>query len=318
MPRIRNLPASRAGSVAVATPGTPSYELCGPPAAPVIVVLGGISAGRHVTATTHDSNPGWWQGVVRRGGALDPTRHRILGLDWLVNADGPTTTEDQANGLLRVLDHLGIATVHALVGASYGGMVALAFAAAHPTRVGRLVLLSAAHRPHPMATAQRVLQRRIVQLGLLAGVPSAGVALARALGLTTYRSQGEFAERFATAPRWIDDAPRWEVEDYLDHGARGFAQHFDPRRYLALSESLDLHAVEPAAVTTPTTLFGVAEDQLVPLWQLQQLRDGLGGPVELVEASSRVGHDAFLTEHALVDGLLRRVVEAEVGDAPGN
>ncbi len=39
-------------------------------------------------------------------------------------------TYDQAEVLLRLLDHLGIPALHAIVGASYGGMVALAFARA--------------------------------------------------------------------------------------------------------------------------------------------------------------------------------------------
>jgi homoserine O-acetyltransferase len=252
--------------------------------------------------------------MVGRGAAIDTTRHRVLGFDWLAAATGPTTTADQAAGLARVLDHLQVPAVRAIVGASYGGMVALAFAAAYRERVGRLGILSAAHRSHPMATAQRVLQRRIVQLGLLAGVPATGVALARGLGITTYRSQGEFAERFATTPRWVAQAPRFEVEDYLEHGGRTFAAHFDPHRYLALSESLDLHCIDPTEITTPTAVFGVAEDQLVPLWQLRELRDQLAGPVTLLEVSSRFGHDAFLTEHRLVAEFLRGALESEVAN----
>ena len=43
-------------------------------------------------------------------------------------------------------------------------MVALAFGERYPDRVARLIVISAADRAHPMATAWRVVQRRIVQV----------------------------------------------------------------------------------------------------------------------------------------------------------
>jgi pimeloyl-ACP methyl ester carboxylesterase len=52
----------------------------------------------------------------------------------------PTSTEDQADDAIGLLDHLGVDQAH-LVTHSYGGMIALALAAAHPTRVRSLALL---------------------------------------------------------------------------------------------------------------------------------------------------------------------------------
>ena len=53
---------------------------------------------------------------------------------------GPTSTEDQARDAFGLLDHLSIPRAH-VVGHSYGGMIALAFAAAAPTRLRTLALL---------------------------------------------------------------------------------------------------------------------------------------------------------------------------------
>ena len=53
---------------------------------------------------------------------------------------GPSSTENQADDAVGLLDHLGIDRAH-LVGHSYGAMIALSLAAAHPTRVRSLALL---------------------------------------------------------------------------------------------------------------------------------------------------------------------------------
>lgn len=291
---------------------SPSWELSGSPGDPVVAVLGGISATRHVTATASQPTDGWWQLLVGPAAAIDTRHFRVLGIDWAVPESGRVSTADQAERLIGVLDHLGIARLDAIVGASYGGMVALALAAAHPERVGRLVLISAAHEPHPMATAHRVIQRRIIRLGLAAGLPSEGVALARALGLTTYRTLTEFAARFDSAPEGDAEPAVFPVERYLDHGGRKFARDWSPERYLALSESIDRHQVDPARIHTPVALLGVQEDTLVPCWQLRELRDRLSGPAHLEEISSIYGHDAFLKEVDAVGSFLSRALGREV------
>jgi homoserine O-acetyltransferase len=125
--------------------------------------------------------------------------------------------------------------------------------------------------------------------------------------MTTYRTAEEFAARFDPAPEWTPSGPRFPVEDYLDAVAERFAAAIAPERFLALSESIDLHRVDPAAVRTPATLVGVDSDSLVPLWQLRELRNRLGGPARLHEFGSRYGHDAFLKE---VDAVSRIVAEA--------
>ncbi|MDA0311442.1 MAG: hypothetical protein O2992_04935 [Gemmatimonadetes bacterium] len=59
------------------------YEVHGPAYGPAVVVLGGISASRHLAPTAGDPSPGWWPGVVGAVLALDPTRQRLIGIDFL-------------------------------------------------------------------------------------------------------------------------------------------------------------------------------------------------------------------------------------------
>lgn len=72
--------------------------------------------------------------------AFQMIRYHRRGFAGSSRPPGPTSTEDQAGDAVGLLDHLGIDRAH-LVGHSYGGMIALSLAAAHPTRVRSLALL---------------------------------------------------------------------------------------------------------------------------------------------------------------------------------
>ena len=289
-----------------------AYEAQGPPGAPATVVIGGISAGRHLAPTASDPSPGWWPGVVGEGAALDPRRQRLVGIDYLGgNSENgllrPVTSHDQARAIAAVLDELGIGAA-AIAGASYGGMVALAFAELFPTRVARLAILCAAHRTHPIATAVRSVQRSAAELGVATGHADRGLALARALAMTTYRSAREFEERFESGPLSVGapgQSPScFPVEEYLNARGADFVRRFDTERFLALSESIDLHAIAPASLPPQTLLVSFDTDVLVPPWLVDELATRSGNCPRHVTVPSIFGHDAFLKEVDAVATLL--------------
>ena len=283
---------------------TVDFEIVGPESAPVILALGGISADRHVCG-------GWWNRIAGAGRALDTDAHRVLGIDFLDGGNGAdgrpervVTTHDQADAIAAVLDATGIERLHAIVGASYGGMVALAFAEGFPDRLERLVVIGAAHEAHPMTTARRSIQRRIVELGLETGRPREALAIARELAMTTYRSDAEFERRFVSR----DIAG---IDSYLRHHGDKFARRFAPGRFLALSLSSDLHAVDPRHIRVPTTLVAAEHDAVVPRAQMEELARRLGAPSRLLDLPSIHGHDAFLTDTDALSNILRHAL---VGD----
>jgi len=313
-PRARQRPAlpPRATIPRRAAPALPSFEVTGPAGAPLVIALGGISASCHVVATPGDPSPGWWECVVGPGGAVDTRRWRVLGVDFLDGgraADGrparTVTTHDQADALAAVLDAIGETRAHAVIGASYGGMVALAFAERYPERLGRLIVLSAAHESHPMSTGLRTLQRRIVELGLDTGRAADALALARGVAMTTYRTAREFGERFAPAAGF-------EVERYLEHAGQRFAATYPPERFLALSLSADLHRVDPAAIRVPSVFVAAEGDTLVPESQIAELATRAGGPRRFVRLATRYGHDAFLTEPTQVGRILAAALRGHI------
>ena len=87
------------------------WQVLGAQEAPLLIVLGGISAHRQLAANAIDGSEGWWPQQVRRGGALDPFTHRLLSIDW-VGADGTLDAaidpDDQAQALAALLEHLQV------------------------------------------------------------------------------------------------------------------------------------------------------------------------------------------------------------------
>lgn len=293
------------------------YQWTGAPDAPTIIVQGGISADRHVVGSGQ-GKPGWWSELVGHGQAIDLAHCRVLSIDWLTPADFDNhpraiSSEDQADALAGLVDALGIGHVAAFIGSSYGAMTALAFAARHPNKLEKLVLLAGAHRAHPMATAQRAIQRQILRLGQASGQVNEALSLARQLAMTTYRGSEEFARRFDGTPDYREGRFHFPVEDYLEHAGRSFVQRFDLERFLALSESIDLHEVAPESVSVPATLIGFPSDRLVPLADLCELQRRLRGSATLEVVDSPYGHDAFLKETNKLAPLLRQAASCRSG-----
>ena len=278
--------------------GRVTYTDVGPADGEPVVVLGGVSARAPLD---------WWPGVVGEGHSLDPARKRLISIGYLTVPG--VDPRDQAHAVIAVLDHLGIGRA-SVVGASYGGMVALALAAVASARIDRLVVLAAAHRPHPLGTAWRTVQRRILALGRRAGDEAEAVALARMLAMTTFRTPEEFAARFGGPVELDGDGVRAPVDGYLAHHGAKYVQRFRAAEVSALLGSIDLHAVEPAHVTVPTHLIGFRRDALVPVPLLQELADALPTCLSFTILDSVHGHDGFLTDADRVDPLIRCALEA--------
>lgn len=289
------------------------YELHGPAGAPVVFVAGGISAHRHLAACGVFPENGWLNDLVGAGRALDPAHRRLLAFDF-VGADGrldaPIDTADQADAIAQLLSALKIARLQAFVGYSYGALVGLQFAIRHPARLEQLVAVSGAHRAHPYAAAWRALQRRAVTLGQLQCADAQGLSLARQFAMLSYRTPEEFGERFDAAPEIVNGRVRVAAEDYLDAAGAQYVARTPVTAYVRLSESIDLHRVEPADIRVPTLVVAVEGDRLVPLSDSVALVEGLGTLGQLRVLRSPYGHDAFLKETDRIDSILTSALRA--------
>jgi homoserine dehydrogenase len=291
--------------------------------APVVVVIGGITASPFPFGDEATKTEAWWPSLGAPD-LIDTTAHTVLSLAWPGNG---STWKGLDDGPLPPLSALGLADLIAAwlggigcsspvtyIGASLGGLVGVALAVRHPDRVARLITISAGLRPDGWGTATRHLQRELVRDGLRTGDVVTGMVRARQLGMLTYRGRDELDTRFGVLGPELAQPP---VAAYLEHHGQRFAARFPVQTFLLLSEAIDrcrfgsdtanLRA-ELARVTADVLVVGVPGDLLFPFalqHELYRELQAAGASASLWKLDSEYGHDAFLADQDKLAALLR-------------
>ncbi|UCC14145.1 MAG: homoserine O-acetyltransferase [Gammaproteobacteria bacterium] len=308
-----------------------------------VLLFTGLSPSAHASSSAEDPSPGWWEEMVGLGRAIDTRRFFVVCVNSLGSCFGSTgpasldprterpyrldfpvlSIEDIAAASYEVVKALGILRLHSVVGASMGGMTALAFCTLYPKAADGLVTISSAARAEPFAIALRSLQREMIRSDPawnggnydLASPPVLGMRLARKLGMISYRSAEEWQRRFGRERIAAEHDPGdtfgadFEVEAYLEAHANKFIGRFDPNCYLYLSRAMDLFDVGEHSGCVATELgkstvqralvIGAESDFLFPIHQQEELAECLEHPereVEFVALPSIQGHDSFLVD----------------------
>jgi homoserine O-acetyltransferase len=313
-----------------------------------ILLFTGLSPSAHAASSREDPSTGWWEKMVGPGKAIDTDRHFVVCVNSLgscFGSSGPASidpatglayrldfpdlsVEDIARGGYEVVRSLGIPQLSAVIGASLGGMVVLAFATQFPGVARRVVSISGSPAAMPFAIALRSLQRDAIltdpdwQDGQYAGDtrPVTGMRLARKLGTITYRSAAEWKHRFGRRPasdRRYEALPpgrahfpaEFAVQDYLNAQADKFVSVFDPNCYLYLSRAMDrfdlsahggtITGALQRAAAERALVIGVESDILFTIKEQNAIADAFeaaGTATEFVPLASLEGHDAFLVD----------------------
>jgi homoserine O-acetyltransferase len=289
----------------------------------------------HALTGTADAAGDWWAPLIGPGRALDTDRVGVLCANLLGGRYGSTgpmsrdprtgrpygatfpsiSTRDQARAQWRLLDALGIERIALATGGSLGGMVALEVALARPGSVDHVAPIAA-----PAATGAMAVAWNHLQLTLLERLGLDGLALARQLAMTTYRSETDFDSRFG---REVGDDGRPSIVGYLDYQGRKLVERFDVATYRILVGAMDGHDIGAdrggvaAALgslgTTGARLtgIGIEGDILFGPAQVRALVDhatAAGVPSAYREIRSTKGHDAFLVEWDQLGAILREAL----------
>ncbi|MBO6575116.1 MAG: homoserine O-acetyltransferase [Rhodothermales bacterium] len=287
-------------------------------------------------ALTGDTDAaGWWSTLVGPGRLLDTDRLFVVCLNTLgspygsaspltVNphtgqAYGPefpdVTIRDTVRAHRLVLAGLGVREVAFVIGGSMGGMLALEWAF-HRHLVRSVAVVAAGGRHSPWSIAWGEAQRQAIfndpdwREGHYAPErpPERGLAVARMMAMVSYRSSGEFEQRFGRSRR----SEGFEVESYLHHHGRKLNGRFDANCYVALTRQMDSHDIgfgrggyEAAldSLPQPALVVGIRSDVLYPLHEQVELASLLpAGHLEVL--SSPYGHDSFLVDHEALTGAI--------------
>lgn len=308
-----------------------------------ILILTGLSPGAHAASSEADPSPGWWEPMIGSGDAIDTSEHFVICVNSLGSCKGSSgpasinpdtgrpwrldfpelTIEDIAAAAQRVVRHLGIEQLCAIVGPSMGGMTALAWLLQNPTGARHFLAMSSADRAEPFAIALRSLQREMIVTdpnwneGRYSDEcwPENGMRMARKLGMISYRSADEWRGRFGRREQNYFDKElfgmSFEVESYLEAAARKFIGAFDPCCYLYLSRAMDWFDATSGHPNLANALakvkldsayvMGVDTDILFPPHQQEGIADALAAnhvQTGLDILPSFHGHDAFLVDYS--------------------
>ena len=321
-----------------------------------ILICPALSGDAHVAGTNPDTGrPGWWDYHVGPGKAIDTGRFFVICASMLGGCGGttgptslrpetgkpygmsfpPVTIRDMVAVQIKLLDQLGIPRLFAVIGASMGGMQALALAVEHPERV-RVCIPIASCISH---TAMQIAFNEIGRRAILSDPdwnggnysegrrPVHGLAVARMVGHVTYLSELAMTHKFGRKRQKERDAngdetASFSVENYLYHQGQSFVKRFDPNSYLYLTKAIDqfdLFEKGPATevlgrVRARFLVISFMSDWLYPPAQSRELVRQLkraGIPVTYINLGTEYGHDSFLIENPAFAGVVGHFLENE-------
>lgn len=329
-------------------PVTVAYEIYGQLNAArdnAVLICHALSGDSHVASHDSTDDEGWWEIAVGPGKVIDTTRYFVICPNVLGGCRGTTgpislnpatgrrygadfpaiTTADMVEVQRRLVEHLGISQLLAVVGGSMGGQQVLTWAIRHPRMLKGAVALATSPRLTSQALAFDVVGRNAIlhdpnyqggqyyDSGVL---PASGLAIARMLGHITYLSREAMTEKFESDrlhPRDVatEFEKKFSVGSYLAYQGEKFVERFDANSYVKLSMAMDLFDLgrtrdQLARSLSPSQcrwlVVSYTTDWLFPPGQSQAIVEALlacGKSVSYCNVTSSCGHDAFLLANDL-------------------
>ncbi len=248
-----------------------------------ILVCHALTGSAHAGGTPGSNGnamPGWWDGLIGRGKALDTSRYFVICSNILGSCYGTTgpssidpqttapyrmafpavTVRDMVRAQHQLLKALGVEALTSVIGGSLGGMQVLEWAIMYPDFVRSVIPVATSAQHSAWCIAFDEAQRLAItsdpawQGGEYEDQPSAGLAIARMIAMISYRSRGSFESRFGRglqagdsrteSPRIFRHVPfSYQIESYLRYQGQKLVDRFDANSYLCLTRAMDLHDV---------------------------------------------------------------------------
>lgn len=321
-----------------------------------VYVAHALTGDSHVSGAAGDGHHtgGWWNAMVGPGRPIDTDRFFVVCANVIGGCQGSTgpssghpvdgkpwgsrfpylTLRDMVQAEIALADHLGIGSWKLITGPSMGGMRAIEWSIMAPERVRAIAPVGAT-----AATTAEQIAWSTIQLAAIRADPKfrggdyydaadddgphVGMGIARMVGHTTYRSEGELAERFGrrfqAGENPLGGGGRFAIQSYLEHHARKLARRFDANSYVILAQSIQSHDVGRgrggveaalAGVAIPALVVAVDSDRLYPVKNSELIDAHVSGSHGVKLVHSDVGHDGFLVESGQLNALMAAFVDS--------
>lgn len=337
-------------------PVTLAYETYGrlsPSGDNAVLVCHALTGDSHAAGIHEgqEAKTGWWEVMIGPGKGIDTDKYFVICSNVLggcMGSTGPSsvnpatgrpygldfpvlTIADMVRAQKRLVDHLGVKRLHAVIGGSMGGMQVLEWAARYPEAVGAAIPLATAARH----TALHIAFNEVARQAIVSdpdwnggayydrGIPAHGLAVARMIGHITYLSDDAMRHKFG---RGLQDRadfsfsfePDFQVESYLHYQARKFVERFDANSFLYITRAADYFdlgqthgggSLTQALSRARARFLAVSftSDWLYPTYQTREFVQALkrnGLDVSFCEIDAQWGHDAFLLDNPRLASLI--------------
>lgn len=296
--------------------------------------------------------PGWWDFMIGPGKGIDTDRYFVICVNILGSCMGTTgpssvnpdtgepfglefpmvTIGDMVEAQKRVLDHLGVEKLLAVIGGSVGGMQVLEWCVRYPGMVRAAIPIATTMRHSALAIAFNEIARQAImadpnwQQGeyYFADKPDLGLAVARMVGHVTYLSDEAMRRKFGRRLQDKNDFSYdfgidFQVESYLRHQGSKFVRRFDANSMLYITKAADYFDLKDRITSKECVrnlrahqskflVISYSSDWLYPTYQAKELVQALkrsGQNVSFCEIEADCGHDAFLIPDSRLTNLIR-------------
>ena len=334
-----------------------------------VLICHALSGDSHVASHNADDEPGWWEIMVGPGKPIDTDQFFVICPNCIGGCRGSTgpndinpqtgkrygidfpeiTVGDIVEAQRRLIDHLGINRLLAVIGGSLGGICAIEWATRFPDRLSAAVPLAAGSHLTSQALAFDIVARNAIQSdpNFHGGqyydhgvIPADGLAIARMLGHITYLSRESMMKKFDATRnqgRNIDSKfeTKFSVGSYLAHQGDKFVERFDANSYITISMAIDNFELGSTPEELKKALrksmcrwliLSFSSDWLFPPFLSRQIAEALlalNKRVNYCDIPSDCGHDAFLLANdfhlygEMIRAFLKNVAfEQDSGGAP--
>ena len=321
-----------------------------------ILIVHAFSGDSHVAGFYNDDfqqeKPGWWDSMVGPGKGIDTDRYFVICSNILGGCKGTTgpssinpktgkpygldfpmvTIGDMVECQKRLVDHLQIKELLAVIGGSVGGMQVLEWCVRYPTMILSAIPIATTMRHSALAIAFNEVARQAIMADpnwnkgnyYDSKGPDMGLAVARMVGHVTYLSDAAMRRKFGRRLQdkqdfSFDFDADFQVESYLRYQGSKFVQRFDANSLLYITKASDYFDLVDRSGTVESIqdlsaskskflVISYTSDWLYPTYQAKELTQALkrhGQDVSFCEIEADCGHDAFLIPDKRLSKIIR-------------